>query len=273
MREQPVETIEYRGFDINIYQDDMAESPREWDNIGRMLCKHRDYGLGDPIEVTGKGRDRRERYPKDADEITELMLAAAVGESKAAQIRQAWEYGSGRSKKFKDFVSAGLYICAKKLPVILPLYLLDHSGLWMKAGSNMDLSCSRHNAFGVDPGSWDTSMVGFIFCTWEDVKREYGKGKKAWEKAEKRLRGEVETYSQYLSGEVYGYRIEPKEGNKIACGDSCWGFYGGEWKENGLLEAAENTIDCAIQEYRQEVVKAWKEKLLTSRFMRECWAY
>ena len=38
----------------------------------------------------------------------------------------------------------------------------------------------------------------------------------------KALRQEVETYSQYLSGDVYGYEIH-KHGEVV---DSCWGFYG-----------------------------------------------
>ncbi len=40
-------------------------------------------------------------------------------------------------------------------------------------------------------------------------------------KALKIAQGEVETYDQYLRGEVYGYKIDGD-------GDSCWGFYGQE---------------------------------------------
>jgi len=32
---------------IRIEQDDCPESPREWDNLGRMVCMHRCYDLGD----------------------------------------------------------------------------------------------------------------------------------------------------------------------------------------------------------------------------------
>ena len=275
MREQPVDTIEYREFNINIYQDDMGEDPREWDNIGRMLCKHRNYNLGDPVEPA-KGKDRA-KYPRDAEEIVEEMLAAATNENKAAQIRQAWEYGQGNSKKFSGFVEVGLYICGHLLPIIIPLYLYDHSGISMSAGSNgTSFNRRGHNAF--DPGGWDTSSVGFIFCTHEDVKREYGvgpdkEGVEPVERAERYLRGEVKIYSQYLEGSVYWYQIEPTDANKgIDCDDSCGGFYGYEWKENGLQEMAENSIDCAIQAYRQSVRKLHVEKMQTTKFFRECWA-
>jgi len=262
MRNEAYDTIEYRGFNINIYQDEMAEDPRDWDNIGHMACTHSHYDFGD-----------KDFMGKDGNEIVEKILAAVTGENKASSVREAWDYGHDNSKKFKGFVGAGLHIIGKLAPVIMPLYLLDHSGLIMSCGSNMDLSCKRHNHFGCDPGAWDTSMVGFIFCTWDDVKNEYGLGKGAVEKAERYLRGEVETYSQYLEGSVYGYTIEPTDRNKgINCDDSCWGFYGYEWKENGLLEMAEGSIDTAIQEYRESARKMHDEKLETNKFLRECWA-
>lgn len=40
-------TVKYRGFDINIRQDENSTSPREWDNLGTMVCFHRRYNLGD----------------------------------------------------------------------------------------------------------------------------------------------------------------------------------------------------------------------------------
>lgn len=50
---------------------------------------------------------------------------------------------------------------------------------------------------------------------------------------------EVETYDQYLTGDVYGYVIESEDGT---VDDSCWGFFGldhciGEAKEAAKLEA------------------------------------
>ena len=35
------------GFSVQIVQDMDAESPREWDNLGEMICFHRRYELGD----------------------------------------------------------------------------------------------------------------------------------------------------------------------------------------------------------------------------------
>ena len=44
---EPVETFEVNGKKVSIYQDDSAESPRNDDNLGVMLCWHRRVLLGD----------------------------------------------------------------------------------------------------------------------------------------------------------------------------------------------------------------------------------
>lgn len=42
-----LQTIQYNGKTINIKSDDYSESPREWDNLGTMICFHGRYNLGD----------------------------------------------------------------------------------------------------------------------------------------------------------------------------------------------------------------------------------
>lgn len=40
---------------LKIYQDmneDEEESPRNWDNVGKMICFHREYKLGDKTDLT-----------------------------------------------------------------------------------------------------------------------------------------------------------------------------------------------------------------------------
>lgn len=94
--------------------------------------------------------------------------------------------------------------------VILPLYLYDHSGLSMSTGA---FSCP-----------WDSGQVGYIYATRETIVKEWG-ARRRRKKVEDYLRGEVETYDQYLTGDVYGYAVESPDGDTL---DSCWGFYGME---------------------------------------------
>lgn len=41
------ETYERNGCTVTIHYDTDPESPRDWDNVGTMVCSHRNYNLGD----------------------------------------------------------------------------------------------------------------------------------------------------------------------------------------------------------------------------------
>lgn len=102
----------------------------------------------------------------------------------------------------------------------LPLYLLDHSGL---AISTTEFSCP-----------WDSGQVGMIYVTAARFKelrcRDFTPDDLPELLAE--LRAGVETYDQYLKGDVYGVQI--LEDGEVT--DSCYGFYGRDWAKNGVLE-------------------------------------
>ena len=102
-----------------------------------------------------------------------------------------------------------------KMAVILPLYLFDHSGITIR--------CSSDEFRAADGAGWDWGQVGYVFVTKEKARKEWGKLTAATlKKIKKCLIAEVDTYDKYLTGDVYGYVVDP-EGEK----ESCWGFYGG----------------------------------------------
>lgn len=47
MRNDEIESFETDGKTVRIMVDESPESPREWDNLGVMVCFHRRYSLGD----------------------------------------------------------------------------------------------------------------------------------------------------------------------------------------------------------------------------------
>ena len=158
------------------YQDESPDSPRSWDNFGKMICFHNRYDLGDK-------HDYKSNDYQGWDELKE-------------QIEKDNEVG-----------------------VILPLYLYDHSGITIST-----------SPFGCQ---WDSGQVGWIFCTKEEMDSNWIElsGQDKEERSEVLLKGEVETYDQYLRGDVYGYRVFKTE----TCShghtheeelDSCWGYYG-----------------------------------------------
>lgn len=130
----------------------------------------------------------------------------------------------------------------EKAVVVLPLYLYDHSGITISAGP---FSCS-----------WDSGQVGFIYTTEEKIKSWWNAEevtKELLEKVETQLTSEVSVYDQYLTGDVYGYKILDQDGEEL---DSCWGFF-------GHAEAEEQAKD-SLQWFKdkQEKISSEKKKAL-----------
>jgi hypothetical protein len=182
-----VEKIQHNSKIVSIHYDRDVESPRDWDNLGTMVCFHKRYQLGD--------RDHGYNH-SDYGSWDEVREAIAKNEDAA---------------------------------IILPLGLIDHSGISMYVGSG---------AHWCDPGGWDSGTVGFIFVSRDKLRKEYSKkrlSKKTLALAEKCLRAEVKTYDQFLRGDVYWYEVEDAKGNTI---DSCGGFFGLEYAKQEALAAA-----------------------------------
>ena len=184
---------------IEIFRDEDPESPRKWDNLGTIFARHRRYVF------------------EDSKKETEMFFLDAENEEEVDP-RNCW----GKEEVYNS--------CGEKVNVcILPLYLLDHSGL--------SISCNSFN------DSWDSGLLGFIYATEDALKDEKfvnEKGEVNWEKAKEYLKGEIETLDQYLRGDVYGFMItylNPLTGDEED-GDSCWGFYG----EKTCLEEAKANV-------------------------------
>lgn len=193
-----IETIEKDMVNIKIYHDEDGESPREWDNLGTMVCWHRNYILG----------DEEHPFPKnfDQEEVNRLL---------------------------KELDTAA----------ILPLYLYDHSGITMSTSNgSYPFNCP-----------WDSGWVGFIYVTKGDLRKELSKqrlSKKSIEYAKKVLQQEVETYDEYLTGQVFGYVVEDKSGEHL---DSCWGFYGFDYCKQEAESAAEYQAKTLTEAGRSEL--------------------
>lgn len=157
---------------LRIEQDtDLAESPRDWDNLGTMVCFYKQYKLGDHHDF------RHEDY-------------------------KGWAQLEGSLYRHHDAA------------VVLPLYLYDHSGITMRT---YPFECR-----------WDSGQIGFIYVTKAKLRQEFNRKyvtARLEDKVTGILKSEVETYDQYLTGDVYGFVIEDEKGDvKYSCG----GFYGAD---------------------------------------------
>ena len=181
-----------------IIEDENPESPREWDNLGVMICFHRRYNLGDKSVIKINFEDF------DGWDALEEYLATTLEAS-----------------------------------VILPLYLMDHSGISISTKSFND--------------AWDSGQVGFIYVTKKGILQEFGKKiltLSLKDKAKEILEQEVKTYNQFLTGEVYGFQVikteicdkchEPHE--EVI--ESCGGFFG--------LEATKNELEDVLKKIKEE---------------------
>jgi hypothetical protein len=159
---------------VRICIDENPESPREWSNLGTMICWHRRYKLGD-------------------------------------------RHSFADPESFQDWLG-------NNPAVVLPLYLYDHSGITM---NTTGFHCP-----------WDSGQVGYIYVTLADVRKEYAKRRisgRTRTRAEECLRQEVSTYDDYLTGSVYGFIVEDKDGETV---DSCWGFFGLDYCIEQATESA-----------------------------------
>jgi len=111
--------------------------------------------------------------------------------------------------------------------VALPLFLLDHSGLWISTGR-----------YAEDPQGWDTSAVGYIIASKEKAAKE---GIEV-ERLPEFLEGEVKEYNDYLTGNVHGFVVVDKDGDEV---ESCWGFIG-DPEESGVISEAKGVVDCEL---------------------------
>ncbi len=115
----------------------------------------------------------------------------------------------------------------------LPVYMLDHSGLWISTKSFND--------------PWDSGQLGIVVISKNKVREEYQCkriGKTILKKVLENLRNTVATYNHYLTGNVWGYVIQDADGVEL---DSCCGYVGDYAEPGGALEIAKEYIDGIVQ--------------------------
>ena len=120
--------------------------------------------------------------------------------------------------------------------IVEPLYIYEHGSITI---STTPFSCP-----------WDSGQLGFVIVTKDGIKNNFGVKrvtKKLIEKCKEVLQSEVKEYKMYLEGDVYGFRCYDEDGNIT---DSCIGFFGTDFEENGML--------CYISD--EDIVAALKEE-------------
>ena len=248
---------------IHIERDDEPFDPREDDDglIGKMMCWHRNYQLGDYKENDYKSPDDfiNALVRENIDDKTIINYIKAKKTSNGLELKynrkdKVWElwgywrvWWTGNTVHhgviensseimflIDDMIEAMSFedkwkLLERKGIVYLPLYLYDHSGITMSCGA---FSCP-----------WDSGQVGYIYTDKKTIletvgKFENNKGnfvkvtKRNWKEcAYKEMENEVKTYDHYLVGDCYGYIVEEleDEDDEWEETDVCWGFLTDKW--------------------------------------------
>lgn len=207
--------------------DECAESPREWDNVCKIVSRSGNWDISD------KG------WTMTHSEFVEYLHGLL--DKKCPEI-----------KGLTDAENIADCECVKKYILCKPVYMYDHSGQTISL-----------TPFG---DRWDSGIAGFIFCTKEDIKKNCTDvTNKNWlEIAEKVMSSEIDIYDDYIRGAVYCYCLEEAHtvehkdltsGNKWVTSefevvDSLCGFYGDNCSRE-ILEQALGNEWCVVEPIKE----------------------
>jgi hypothetical protein len=114
-----------------------------------------------------------------------------------------------------------------KFKHVVPVYMLDHSGL--------SFSLTDFN----DP--WDSGQIGFIVSN-ERTREEFLVN----------ARSELSIYDIWVKGECYGFAINNLETEDT---ESVWGFYGYDHEKSGLLESMYHSLKFSFKQSPEAIAE------------------
>lgn len=150
-----------------------------------------------------------DRNPRDYDNVGALVTySRRARDLDELDVPSRSEFDSW--EEFDAAVEAAYPGC-----IALPVYRYEHGGV---AYSTVSFN---------DP--WDSGRVGIIVATRDRIAELCGADFPA-DKVREALRSEIEEYSKWANGEVYGYVVrDGVDGREL---DSCWGIIGMEWAKS-----------------------------------------
>ena len=259
---------------MHIQHDDIADNnPRWWDDHDSvMACFHSRYNLGDKIDaktpeefwnnlvckycsdeeiinalIDMKLEESCVVIDNDNSSIEETRYAICCREDQANPWYTNLKYNEITTYARGDFSVRDCQILLDKHIAWLPLWLHDHSGLSMDCDTRFR-------------GSWDDGKVGWIVTAITD-------GSDNTKNEEERImRDEVEIYSDYLSGENYGYTLYREEHGEWKEIDKAFGFIGSDVFENGITYSVGCGFETTLKEDRCRIGDAEKVVTVTYNF-------
>lgn len=239
-------------FRMSVEQDDEPLNCRtDWDgNVGNMMCWYRNYNLGD-----------EHKFKEPYDMFANLLQKENVPLFKISDMLES----EGGIQKAIDYLEKECDY------LFIPLNVYEHSGITMYTGSKDSHFDSQ----------WDCSQVGWIYTTKGKVFEtqaanltEESFTNETWrEIATEWLESEVKQYDQYLTGQVYWFKLEKFEPDDIdevyeidgeegwEEQDSCGGFYSDKYGEELAREIANDSVTSQPFISEEEAQKILSEQV------------
>lgn len=105
--ENAIEQVEYKGYRISLYQDSDSENPRSWDNLGTMLCWHRNYSIGDEKPAHLSDPEDALTWAQDAAKNGEIVMLMIRGYDHGRLSIRAYGSGVAPDYPFNDYWDSG----------------------------------------------------------------------------------------------------------------------------------------------------------------------
>jgi len=249
---------------LKIVYDSCPENPRDWDNLGTMVAWHRKYDLGDKHRYADT-TDLFESLIRDVlfDCVMEFLepkdLEGFVKQYYTILPLYLYDH-SGTIMNTTGFScpwdsgQVGWIFCSHKRMKEETGYTKDELfstdkhrtpqiGERVKIASRDDLGQIKSISGNIAVVDFDYNKAlnyrkkeNIVSVPLTEIKEVLSN------KAEEILVNEVKIYDQYLRGDVYSFILEDN-GDVI---ESCHGFYGNNFKENGMLDCIPNKYKYLI---------------------------
>lgn len=242
------QTASYRGLTIRAVQDSDASNPwDDCDGLAPLLWTNGD-GLNDETDKRGNYGDAESPLSTRSAawisrhwaELVRIVAPDYAPDVLAAEALEEYGRPAGDAKRSKleeilaDDKPSGSY------------------GAWSQACTYFDKLESLWRLLGVaaldfqrNGYSQGDSVRGLLVATPEWIK---AMGITAGHDMQADLERQADLFGAWAFGDVYGYQIEDSDGETL---DSCYGFYGSDFDQSGLAEAATESADHILGNARK----------------------
>lgn len=219
-------------------QADESDNPRDWDNLGTLAYRNAQWISGDQQSSLAENWKR----------VTDLYCTNRTLEMLAAsmvEVESGW-YDGDWKVSWKDTEDYRVLMTVHYIHGNTSRMVIDDLAIGQAQCRNLLKTILAGDGDG----------DGIYALTREELEAEYGTvTRSTLHNAARAMRGEIETYSQWLDNEVYTIAVYG-EGEFL---ESCGGFYG----EDHALEVAEAMLrhHASIKDREAQAVREWAKSM------------